>query len=155
MATSNFTVTLSVDQTPKEAFRAVNDIQGWWIEEIEGNSKKLDDEFAVRFADIHYSKQKLIEFIPDTKVVWLVTDSELSFLKDKSEWTGTKISFEIAKQNNKTQVRFTHHGLVPDIECYGACSNAWGDYIRNSLFSFITTGKGQPFRKEAEVKARQ
>ena len=143
MATSNFTVTLSVDQTPKEAFRAVNDIQGWWIEEIEGNSKKLDDEFAVRFADIHYSKQKLIEFVPDAKVVWLVTDSELSFLKDKSEWTGTKISFEIAKQNNKTQVRFTHHGLVPDIECYGACSNAWGDYIRNSLFSFITTGKGQ------------
>jgi hypothetical protein len=40
-----------------------------------------------------------------------------------------------------TQLRFTHHGLVPAIECYKDCSNAWGQLIQQSLFSLMTTGK--------------
>jgi len=74
-------------------------------------------------------------------VVWLITDSKLNFIKDKNEWTGTKISFEIARKGDKTEIRFTHFGLVPDIECYDDCSNAWSSYINNSLRKFITKDK--------------
>jgi hypothetical protein len=77
-----------------------------------------------------------------------VLDSQLNFVNDKSEWKGTKITFEIAKKGDKTEVRFAHVGLVPDYECYGACSNAWGSYINGSLRSLITTGKGEPNEKE-------
>jgi len=143
MKDQDFTTTILVDQTPKEVFNAVNNVRGWWQGEIEGNTTKLNDEFTYRYEDVHYSKQKLVEVIPDKKVVWLVSESKLNFIKDKSEWTGTKISFEISEVNNKTQLRFTHHGLLPKIECYGACSNAWSQLIRQSLFSLITTGKGQ------------
>lgn len=66
------------------------------------------------------------------------------FTKDRSEWTGTKISFEISEKDNKRQIRFTHHGLVPEFECYEICFNAWTQYIQESLKSLITTGKGQP-----------
>ncbi len=85
---------------------------------------------------------KLIEVIPYKKVVWLVLDNYFKFTKDQSEWKGTKINFEISKKGNKTQIRFTHLGLVPEYECYDICKNAWTQYIQQSLFSLITTGKG-------------
>ncbi len=139
----DFTTTFFVNQTPNEVFNAINNVSEWWQGEIEGNTKKLNDEFNYRMEEIHFSKQKLTEVIPDKKIVWLVTDSKLSFTKDKTEWTGTKIIFEIAEINNKTQLRFTHLGLVNKIECYEACSSAWQQLVQESLFSLITKGKGK------------
>jgi hypothetical protein len=143
MTTSNFTTTFFVNQTPKKVFKAINNVRVWWQGEIEGSTDRLNDEFTYRFEEIHFSKQKIVEMIPDQKVVWLVTDSKLNFIEDKNEWTGTKISFEISEKDNKTQVRFTHLGLFPQIECYSECSNAWRQLIQQSLFSLITTGKGK------------
>jgi hypothetical protein len=56
--------------------------------------------------------------------------------------------FEIKSKDGKTELRFTHIGLVPTFECYGGCSGAWGFYINDSLRSLITTGKGAPNKKE-------
>src|SRR5437773_9012188 len=146
MATSDFTTTFLVDQTPKEVFNAINNVREWWTGEpgIEGSTDKLGDEFIYRYKDLHYSKQKITELIPGKKVVWLITDSKLNFIKDKQEWTGTKIIFEIDKKGDKTEVRFTYAGLVPDIECYDDCSNAWSSYINGSLQNFTTKAKLQP-----------
>jgi hypothetical protein len=144
MTTSDFTTTLLVDQTPEAAFNAVNNVRGWWSEEIEGDTAKLNDEFTYHYEDVHYCQIKLIEVIPNQKVVWFVKYNYFKFTKDKSEWTGTKMSFEISEKGNKTEIRVTHHGLVPEFECYDICSNVWTQYIQQSLKSLITTGKGQP-----------
>ena len=144
MTTKDFTTTILVDQTPKEAFDAINNVRGWWSEEIEGTTDKLHDEFKYHYEDVHRCHMKLIEVLPEKKVVWLVLDNYFKFTTDKSEWTGTKISFEISKQDNKTLIRFTHLGLVPEYECFEICRDAWSNYIQNSLRSLISTGKGQP-----------
>jgi hypothetical protein len=151
MSDQNYTTTFLVDQTPEEAFAAINNVRGWWSGEIEGDTGKLGAEFTYRVPDVHYSKQKITEFIPGQKVVWHVLDSNLNFVKDKTEWNDTKISFEISKKDGKTEVRFTHIGLAPAYECYNACSNAWGTLVNGSLRKLITTGKAQPnlFAKKA------
>ncbi len=143
MTTTDFTTTILVNQTPSEVFNAINNVSSWWQGEIKGSTTKLGDEFTYRMEEFHFSKQKLVEVIPNEKVVWLVTQSKLNFVKDTTEWTETKIIFEISEINNKTQLRFTHQGLVPKFECYEACSNAWSQLIQQSLFSLITTGKGK------------
>jgi activator of Hsp90 ATPase-like protein len=153
MKEQDYTVSIIVNATPQEAFKRITSVTEWWTEYVDGTSQQLNDEFTVRFADVHVSTQKLVEVIPGKKVVWLVTDSRLNFINDKQEWTGTKISFEITEKDNKTQIRFTHHGLVPQIECFNACSNAWGDYITGSLRKLVNTGKGEPTLKEDKTIA--
>jgi hypothetical protein len=148
MATADFTTTIVVDQTPEKVFNAVINPREWWSEEIEGSTEKLNDEFTHHYKDVHISKMKLIEVIPNKKIVWLVMDNYFQFTKDKSEWTGNKIIFEISEKDNKPQLQFTQLGLVPEYECYDICQNAWSNYINNSLRSLISTGKGQPNPKE-------
>jgi len=153
MKNQNFTTTLMVDQTPKEVFNAITDVRGWWSEGIEGNTTKLNDEFIFEVKDVHYSKQKLVEVMPNKKVVWLVMESQMSFLKDKGEWTGTKVIFEISNKGNKTQLDFTHERLRPEVECYSVCAPAWTQYVQHSLLNLITTGKGDPNLEGRRIEA--
>jgi len=156
MKNQNYTTSFTVDQSPKEVFDAINHVRGWWSEEIEGRTDRSGAEWTYRYKDVHHCKMEIIEFIPGQKVVWLVVDNHFNFTKDKTEWKGTKVIFEISKKGNKTEVRFTHQGLVPQYECFDVCSDAWGSYIKGSLRNLITKGKGQPNPLEKVVaKARE
>jgi hypothetical protein len=151
MATTNFNTTILVDQTPKEVFDAVMNVRGWWSEEIEGNTTA---EFNYHFEDIHRATLKVVEFEENKRVVWHVLSNYFkpgifenasnAFAHDKSEWTDTRIIFDISEQKGKTRLHFVHDGLVPEYECYDVCSNGWNHYIGQSLMSLITTGEGQP-----------
>jgi Activator of Hsp90 ATPase homolog 1-like protein len=148
----DFTTTISIDQTPEEAFRAINDVRGWWSGDIEGPTDELGGEFTYRYAQLHFTKQKVTELLPGKRIVWLVVDSKLHFVENKTEWTGTRVIFDIARKGDKTEIRFTHEGLNPARECYAACSSGWTTYVRGSLPTFIATGKGRPGGKEKSQK---
>lgn len=144
MKKDSFTTSFTVDQSPEKVFSAINNVRGWWSGEIDGVTNKLGAEFTYRYKDMHRSTQKITELVPGKKVVWHVTAAELTFVSDKKEWIGTDIVFEIAKKGDKTELRFTHVGLVPAFECYGGCSGAWGALVDGNLRQLIITGKPQP-----------
>src|SRR4029079_10867669 len=140
----DYTFSFTIDHSPEEVFKAINNARGWWTGEIEGDTDKLGAEFVYRFGDLHYSKQKVTEFVPGKKVVWHVEEAQINFVKEKQEWKDTDIVFEIAEKDGKTEVNFTHVGLQPQIECYGACSDAWHTLLDGNLRRLIETGEDQP-----------
>jgi hypothetical protein len=154
MKTNGYTTAFIVDQSPEEVFNAINNVRDWWSGEIDGRTDMLGAEFAYRYRDVHATTQRITEWVPGQRVVWHVVDSQLNFVKDKTEWNGTDIIFEINRKADKTELRFTHVGLVPAFECYGDCSNAWSFYINESLHSLITRGKGQPNQTEGGNRER-
>ncbi len=144
MNEQHFTTTISVDASPDEAFAAINNVRGWWSGEIDGDTAKLGGEFTYRYKDLHRTTQKITELVPGKRVAWHVLDCTISFVDDKDEWNGTDIVFDIARKGGKTEVRFTHVGLVPQYECYGSCSNAWSTLVNGNLQRLIITGNDQP-----------
>lgn len=143
---TSFQASFVVDQTPKEVFDAINNVRGWWGEDVQGSNDKVGEEFIYRVPDIHYSKLQVTELVPDEKIAWLVLENHMNFVADQTEWVGTTISFEIARNGDQTEVRFAHLGLVPQFECYGVCSNAWDYLMRRSLPGLIATGVGGPYK---------
>ena len=142
----SYSTDIEVNADPADVFTRINDVPKWFKDKgFEGNSTKLNDEFIFCYGNgdhAHYSKQKLIEIIPCKKVVWLVTDSKINWIENnKQEWTNTKIIFEIKTKGDKTEVHFTHEGLVPELECYFDCVLGWNMIIKEWLYNFITGDK--------------
>jgi Activator of Hsp90 ATPase homolog 1-like protein len=150
---ASFTAVFSVDQTPEEVFHAVTNVRGWWSEDIEGGTDKAGDEFTYRYRDAHRCRIKVTELVAGERVAWRVLDNYFDFTQDKGEWKDTEIYFEIAARGGKTEIRFTHVGLVPEYECFDVCSNSWGFYLYASLRALIRTGRGVPNRKERAASA--
>ncbi|HTO32022.1 MAG TPA: SRPBCC domain-containing protein [Pararhizobium sp.] len=144
MTDRNFTTAFTIEQTPEAAFAAITDVRGWWSQDIDGPTDQAGKAFKYRFHDIHRCEIQVTELVPGRKVAWLVLDNDFNFTQDKSEWKGTEMIFDISRKDNLTEVRLTHRGLVPEYECYDACSNGWTTYVNGSLRDLIVTGTGQP-----------
>lgn len=149
MSTEGFTVTITVDQSQEEAFAAIMNLRGWWVADPAGEFAKVGDVFVFDVPGAHCTIHLLTELVPHERVVWRVTGGWMGFVDDKTEWDGTETVFEVSRVEDRTQVRFTHVGLVPSLECYEGCWRNWQKSIEGSLYDLITTGTGNPHRRES------
>jgi hypothetical protein len=151
MNETGFSTTLSVAATPDEAFAAINDVRGWWSQDVDGRTETVDAEFAFRGnkdgVNVHRARIRVTELVPGRRVAWRVLDNWMSFIDDQTEWQGTTIVFEISPTADGSEIRFSHLGLVPAYECYDVCFNAWTFFIQDSLRARITTGQGSPIER--------
>jgi hypothetical protein len=150
MNVQDYCTSISVSQSPETVYKAINNVRGWWSEEIEGSAGQLNEEWFYHYKDIHLCKMKVVELVPGKKVVWEVMGNHFSFTNDKEEWVGNRIIFDISKEGDKTRLTFTQEGLTPFYECFEVCRDGWKNYINNSLYKLITTGRGEPNPKEGE-----
>ena len=126
-------------------------IHEWWTESIEGSAKNSNDWFTVRFGNT-FKAFEVEEIIPDKKIIWKCIDARIDMpsLENKSEWTGTKIVWEMYPENGSTKLEMIHYGLTPSFECYEICENGWLQFL-DSLKNFLSTGKGMPYRKKESI----
>lgn len=145
MNEQDFSTTLLVNQTPEEVFNAITNVHEWWgvprNTEVRGETNKLGSVFTYLYqkngVKKHFTKQKIMEFVPNTKVVWEVKECDIPSLEDSTEWIGTKISFELFDKEGQTELKFTHIGLVPELECYDSCALTWTKLMTENLKSLV------------------
>lgn len=157
MTEQYFTTSLTVAAPPAAVFAAINDIRGWWSEEVDGQTDAQGEQFTFHGHDEghtveHVSLIRVEALVPERLVVWRVLDNKMSFVADQREWLNTEIRFELTPTGTGTELRFAHVGLAPSYECYDVCSNAWSFFIGQSLRDFVESGTGSPIaRSEARA----
>lgn len=145
---TDFSLVFEVDNPSNAVYTAINNVTGWWTENMEGSSKRIGDTFTVTFSET-YITLRVAEQRTNFRIAWEVIDCHKHFLQNPKEWVGTTVCFDIEQVNYVgSRVRFTHVGLVEPLACYDICSDAWGRYLLGSLKALITTGKGYPDQKE-------
>ena len=113
----------------------LHDVAKFWPEDFEGESSKLNDEFIFRSGEgSHYSKNKVIELVPNKKVAWLVTESIRK--TDNFDWTGTKMIFELTPKGDHTLIEFTYDGIILEGE-YDRLVQICDVVVKEMLYRFI------------------
>ena len=146
MKKQDYTASILVKATANKAFKSINHVTAWWTENLEGSSEKQNDVFTIHFGET-FVTMKIVESVPDKKVIWNVTDCYIPWLSDKKEWKDTRMVFEISAEGDSTSIQFTHVGLEPQVECYDNCVKGWDQYFKGSLAKLINEGLGLPQRK--------
>jgi len=142
MEQNNFTSSITAKISPAEAIKKISNVPDWWGITFSGKSEKQNDQFIVKMSGDSFFNFTVTELTPGKRVVWLVTDCNMPWYTDKKEWTNTKLVFDLTEDDGVTTVKFTHEGLTPNVECYKDCEPGWTHWIKTSLFSYLTTGKG-------------
>ena len=142
MGNNNFSSSISAKISANEALQKISNIPEWWGVTFTGSAEKQGDKFTVKMTADSFFNFTVTELVPGKKIVWLVTDCYMPWFSDKTEWTNTRLIFDLKEHNGVTEVTFTHDGLTPDVECYKDCESGWTHWIKTSLFSYLTTGKG-------------
>ncbi|PNV73576.1 SRPBCC family protein [Leptospira inadai] len=142
MEKNNFSSSISVKIGASEAIKKISNVPEWWGITFTGSSEKQNDKFIVKMSGDSFFDFTVEELIPAKRLVWSITDCNMPWFSDKKEWANTKLIFDLNEKDGVTELNFTHDGLTPDLECYTDCEEGWTHWIRTSLFSYFTTGKG-------------
>jgi uncharacterized protein YndB with AHSA1/START domain len=142
METSDFKSNFSAKISAAEAIKKISNVPEWWGITFTGSAEKRNDKFMVRMGGDSFFNFTVTELVPGKRIVWLVTDCNMPWYSDKKEWAGTRLIFDLHEQNGSTELKFTHEGLTPDVECYKDCEPGWTHWIQTSLYSLFTAGKG-------------
>ncbi|WP_426667378.1 SRPBCC domain-containing protein [Mucilaginibacter sp. McL0603] len=142
MTKKDFTSSISAKISAGEAIKKISNVTEWWGITFNGNSEKQNDKFIVKMGGDSFFNFIVEELIPGKRVVWLITDCNMPWYSDKKEWANTRLIFDITENNGITDLNFKHEGLTPDVECYKDCAPGWTHWIKTSLLSYFTIGKG-------------
>ena len=142
MENNDFNTSISAKISAVEAIKKISNVPAWWGISFTGSAEKQDDKFIVTMGGDSFFNFTVSALIPGKRVVWLVNDCHMPWYSDKKEWANNRLIFDLDENNGETVLTFKHEGLTPNVECYKDCEPGWTHWIKTSLFSYLTTGKG-------------
>ncbi len=142
MEKNDFTCSFSAKISASGAIKKISNVSDWWGVTFTGSAENQGDQFVIKMGGDSFFNFTVTELIPGKRAVWLVTDCNMPWYSDKTEWTNTRLIFDADENNGETTLKFTHEGLTPNVECYKDCEPGWTHWIKTSLCSYFTTGKG-------------
>lgn len=150
--TSSYTREILVSSTPDAVYKALTTgFDKWWTTDC-NPIFNTGDKITFRFGPTYWV-MRASNLVPD-KYVELecieahhVHDGLSSSILN--EWEGTKLTWEIQKQGEKTKIIMVHEGLMPSQECFKVCEQGWDYFFVTSLKQYLDTGVGSPFEYKA------
>lgn len=145
--------------SPDKVYQAITSEKGlknWWTPDCTIDTK-VGEESTFRF-DKTYNVMKIKELIPNKKVVWdcVKQHHDNDKFRKHDEWVGTEVSFYLSECNpGETVLNFQHEGLTKSLECFNLCENGWNYFLKDSLKSYIETGKGKPYDHDCAVREKE
>jgi uncharacterized protein YndB with AHSA1/START domain len=116
---------VSISATPAKVFAALVTQAGlrrWWTADTTA------DETVGGKAEFGFDKRQMVfrmkikKLVPSKQVVW-------SCHGDHPEWKGTTLTWNIARGDGETVLRFTHGGWKAVSEYFAGCNSSWGELI--------------------------
>jgi len=125
---NSYTKTLTLAAACEEVFAALTDpdqITVWWSATSTTGSGQAGGELCITFGtEEQPTVMRLLAAHSPHVVEWEVTASPLV-----PDWEGTQPTFTMAPAGNGCRLNFTHHGLVPALECFELCNVDWGRFL--------------------------
>ncbi len=125
-----------------DALATLNGLSGWWTTTTLGDSK-VGGIIEFRFGPRGGFDMRVLDLVPGKYVLWQVADGP-------EDWIGTRISFELRREDDYTIVVFKHEGWRKPVEFMHHCSTKWATFLM-SLKSLLETGKGAPFPNDVKL----
>ena len=149
---TSYTREIVVSSTPDEAYKALTiGFNEWWTTDC-NSVADIEDKITFKFGP-SYWVMRASNLVPGKLVELECIDADhvhdgmpSSIL---NEWKGSKLKWNIQKQELETKITFVHDGLAPSLECYEVCEQGWDYFFVNSLKQYLDTGEGSPFENEA------
>lgn len=124
-----------------QALTTIEGLSGWWTDDTQGDGK-VGGVLRFRFGAGGFNL-KVLELDPARRVLWQV-------VAGPEEWIGTRVSWELRKEDDYTIVLFKHQGWKEPVEFMHHCSTKWAVFLL-SLKSLLETGKGAPDPHDVKI----
>ncbi|WP_282041634.1 SRPBCC family protein [Winogradskyella flava] len=125
---------IKVASTAENVFKALTDhIHLWWSKTTD-SFQKANGQFTITFDNGYWWTFKIIEFKPNSELVWKCIDGEPEFNK---EWIGHVLHWLIIEDESETIINFHQAGLTPQLHCFEVCSSTWDMFITKKLKNYL------------------
>lgn len=149
MSNSNYSRTISVAASAKEAYEALTRGFEFWWTKPDRPIVKANDKATFSFPPGQgYWTFQATDLNPGQYVEMVCVEahhpSDGMPKEIETEWLGSHVVWQIAEKDGKSEIRFEHRGLTPELHCYDVCEQGWDRFFVNSLKAYLDTGVGAP-----------